>query len=657
MAKLPIYRQQQTRQAVGTSPIQVNTTETKAIGQFAHGVSDLARVRSQMQEREARDYIIQSQNETSVALTEAKINYAQTAKTGTEYTDSIKSFIEQRKQAAVESAPNTKASQAASQYYDSLMAGELSQALPIAAKMNAQNTAKVMTDSLEIGLNKTFQNPSEFDSSLNSAYAIIDSSDLAENMKDTAKLEYRESLMTQKLLGTINQDPKQAVKDIESGMYNTLAPDTLNQLSNSAKNQSIALDKQTEINRQKLIEEQKAIQDAENARAQSDLEIGVSRGEFGYVEIEKAYDNGVITPEKRTQLVKSVDAQIEKLQKKNAAIMDISASIEAGYPLDYRNKDHKDAVDAYYENLPPEVQSNPDAIANLVKSTKVIPTQVESFFNAGLKGNIEQTVQTANAVARVNEVAPDVISQLPEDTKTVGITVSRLVAAGMDPAKAVELTNNNVYNTSPEMKAVLKNQLTTEDMNSKKQSGFKKAVKKISPSFFKPDRSQSMDAMEAEFSLLANNYYLKTHDIETAMDLATTDISRVWGSTWIDGKERMMKYSPEKMYSNGEETPWIYNQLKSELESIGVTSKASLMPDHETARSNRPSYRIMVEQDGVMIPLMINGVFQRYTPDFSITEEKKKAESEKQSAMERARSAAQKTQHSFRYKTKYGVER
>lgn len=658
MAKLPGYLNRQvTGQAVNVEQKQVGSNLLGSINQAAQGVSQLVQVQQQMQQREARDYTLQTQNKTSVALAEQKVKVSQEAKTGSEYTAGIKTFIEQQKAIALENAPTPKAAETSSKYYDNLMANELEKAIPLAASMNAKNTATAINESLEIGLNQTFRNPADFDESLSNAETVIDTSDLAPNIKEQAKAQYKEKLMTQKLLGSIELDPKSAVAAIESGEYDSLDPDSLRQITESAKSQSMALDRQEQINKQKQEQAEIKQQESLNAQAQSNLEIGVSRGELGYVEIEKAYTTGTITPEKRTQLVKQVDSIIDRGQKTNDNIIQVGASIDAGIPLDYRNKTHKTAVDDYYNNMPQEIKQDPNAIAALSSSTKVIPSAVEAALNAGLKGNPQQIQQAADIVSRINEQSPEVMAQLPEDTKTMGITVATLISGGVDPAKAVELANNSIYNTSKDLKSVLKTQLSQPDSLSKKRGGFDDAVDKISPSFFTPDRTQSMDRMEASFNYTVDQYYLKTHDMDSAIKLATADISKVWGSTWVNGKETMSKYPVEKIYGNGKESPWIYNQLSTELKEIGVEGKSSLQADAITAREQKPSYVIMVEQDGAMVPLLKDGIIQRFTPDFDSTPEKKEAEAQKEKAMEQARRAEKYTVGEFRFKTDYGVSR
>lgn len=656
MAKLPGYERQVITQASTPSAAQVNTSDARALGQLSQGIAGLAQARAVMMEREARDYTINAQNKTTVALANEKLKLQNEATTGSEYSEGIKAFIDSQKQIALDGTTNQKAADSIGAYYDALLAQQMAQAVNVSAKMNADNTVAVVRESLELGMNQTYRDPDSYQENLANAIRIIETSDIPESAKEKAIVEQTESLMSQRLLGVISQNPKMAVKEIESGMYDTLAPSKLNQMRAAAQSQSEAVDRQSEIDKQKQEALRQKELNTQNAQAQSNLEIGVSRGEMGFVEIEKAYNSGVITPEKRTQLTKSVDAQLKKAQDENILVAQISAAIDIGQPLDYRNSEHQKGVDTYYKNMTDDAKT-PDGIVNLVKSTKVVPSQVETMLNSLMKGNPDQVEQASNLIARINEVSPEASSQIPEDTRAMGVGVARMVAGGTSPSTAVEVMHNNIYNTSKELKSVLKSQLTEKNLVSKKSTGFSKAVSKISPSFFDPKRTPSMNAMEAEFNLAANNYYLKTQDIETAIQLATADVQNVWGTTWVDGKERVMKYSPEKIYGNGSETPWIYNQVKSELSAMGVDSKYSLQSDAITARSSKPSYLIMAEQDGVMMPLMINGVVQRYTPDFSVTEDAKKAEQEKIDAVEKARGAREYIDTGFRYKTEYGVSR
>ncbi len=635
MAKLPQYQRQVIERQSSAGAAPVDTSMAQALGQAAQGLGAFAKAQQVMIQREARDYTLNSQNQTAVGLTAEKERLSSESASGKEYLDGVKTYIDTQRSIAMEKAPSERAANSVKEYYDSLEANEIQRAIPVAAKMTAQQTASAIKTNLNILTNQTYRDPTSYQQNLEQGTKTILESDLDENLKNKAVAEYTNQLNVQRVQGITTLDPKSALNALQSGQYDeTLTPQQLTSLTESAERQVAAEERQREIDAKTRISEAQKVESAKNAVLQSELEIGISRGEAGYAEVERAFEAGVITPAKRTQLTLSIDKRVEAQEKLNIGIAGVSAAINGGQPLDYTNTDHQKAVDAYFGAMP---DKSIGSIVTVVSSTKVIPTQVKTALNSNLRGNTEQRVEAANTLAILNENAPEVVASLPADTKAMGIGISRLVAAGVDPGRASDLVFNSVYNTTKEQKEVLKTQLTQKDMVSKKRSGFTKSINKISDSFFSPKRTPSMNAMEAEFNTAVNDYYLLTHDVDTAIELASTDVSKVWGTTWVDGKERVMKYAPEKIYGNGKKSEWIYKQLGSELSEIGVTGKYTLQADATTAREDRPSYMIMTESDGIMIPLMIDGQIQRYTPDFSITEDAKLLEQQKVESIEKAR--------------------
>lgn len=238
MAKLPQY----TRQVIATSATPgaapVDTSMARATGQFAQGISAFATMQSNMMAREARDYTINAQNETTVALAQEKANLTNNAKTGSEYAEGIKTFIETSKQTAMEKAPNQKAADEAGAYYDRLMAIESESAIKVAARINAENTAAVTEQSLKMGFNDTFQNPENFEKNLETGLYIIGTSDIPESEMDKAFKAYTNELTVYRMQGLIKQNPALAKKELDQGQYNAiLTTDQLMKLTNQADQQ------------------------------------------------------------------------------------------------------------------------------------------------------------------------------------------------------------------------------------------------------------------------------------------------------------------------------------------------------------------------------------------------------------------------------------
>ena len=238
MARLPQYTQQVTRKATAAPQVTTENNMGEAIGKFAQGTASLLNVQAQMQQREARDYVIASQNKTSVGLAQERSNLSRTAVTGSEYTEGVTSYIEKQKEAALENSPTPKAAEATGKYYDALMAKELENAIPVAANMNAINTAEVQRESLQLGFNATLQDPNEYESSLENGALIIQSSDLPENKKETAIKQFDNELSYYRFKGQIKKDPSRALSELNSGEWNSrLKPAQLELLTREAANQ------------------------------------------------------------------------------------------------------------------------------------------------------------------------------------------------------------------------------------------------------------------------------------------------------------------------------------------------------------------------------------------------------------------------------------
>lgn len=236
--KLPQYRQQVVaRQAtVGAAP--VDTSMSRALGQVAQTAGQFAQAREQMLDREARDYTINAQNQTTVGLEQAKVQLTQESSTGSDYTKGIEDWINDSKQKALDNAPNQRAADLTSEYYNSLLAGEMKNAIPVAAKMNAQNTAAITKEAMQISFNDTMRSPSSYEGNLAKGALIISTSDIPESQKEGAIRAYRNELSYYRFQGMVSDNPVAAKQQLESGDWDAnLTPQQMSQLTNAADNQ------------------------------------------------------------------------------------------------------------------------------------------------------------------------------------------------------------------------------------------------------------------------------------------------------------------------------------------------------------------------------------------------------------------------------------
>ena len=373
----------------------------------------------------------------------------------------------------------------------------------------------------------------------------------------------------------------------------------------------------------------------EKGKQGSDLAISVSRGEASEIDIEDAYQNRVISADKRTSLIKELDKQTTKANEKADYLAIVSGAINANTPLSSRNKDHRNAVEAYYtENIDdPFSDEGINETVDLINSTTIIPKTVQEFVQSYSKsGNPEQAVQAAEMIARINEKTPQALSSVPADVKAFSLLVSKDVSAGMNPEQAVELSRLSVYGTSEEEKKAFSDAFKTNTKNYREDNRSylnNKIDDDFDPTFFDAQPKTPL-AMEAEFNLMVEQYLPLTKDLGKAKELAYTDLKNVWSRTEINGYPEMTKYAPESYYGEGE---WMRNQLISDAkEQLNTTDEINpqIVVDPRTAREANPSYFVVVlDEDGAPNPILNeNNQPMRWMPDYSSSKEAKAQQKE-----------------------------
>ena len=238
MAKLPQYRQQVVEQQFSPGAAPVDRSMSQALGQAAQGLSQFAKAQDVMMQREARDYTIQAQNKMTVGLESERVRLTNEAATGSEYIEGLEAYITQAKQVALDSAPNQKAADLATEYFDSLLSNEKARAIPVAAKMNAQNTAAITKEALQIGFNETQRDPDSYEQNVQKGALIIQTSDIPESQKEDAIRAYRNESTWYRFKGMVSDDPVRAKSELESGDWDhMLTPEQQSQLTNAANQQ------------------------------------------------------------------------------------------------------------------------------------------------------------------------------------------------------------------------------------------------------------------------------------------------------------------------------------------------------------------------------------------------------------------------------------
>jgi hypothetical protein len=400
-----------------------------------------------------------------------------------------------------------------------------------------------------------------------------------------------------------------------------------------------------ERNNKRLFAEQDAEKAKTQALAASNLEIGVHNGTRDETHIQQAFANDTITGPKRTELM----LELQKVQKKKEEeafnMYLVKSALMTGVPMDWKDEKQVKAVDEYYKTaigpgLSPEVINQ---TAQLVKSTAIVPTQARMLIRSlARSGDPEHAVMAAELVSRINETSPQALETIPQDERAFSLMVTEAVNAGMGRVQAVDLAREAIYRTDPATKEKLKAVTNTPDF---KKGNLKALNKGIDKNFDTLLRSQpdAPKAMQGEFENLTNLYYTKTQDPEQARTLAWQDLMHVWGVTDVNpGGKQMIKYSPEKIFGDGQPNNWMRKQLESDIEPYltkrGVIaafdekgaaapppkadmSGVRIIADDITARAKVPSYAVMKQRtDGLFEPVLDDkNRPARWTPDFAST--------------------------------------
>jgi len=366
----------------------------------------------------------------------------------------------------------------------------------------------------------------------------------------------------------------------------------------------------------------------------SNLEIATNSGKTSKEEIDVAFDEGVISGSKRTQLYAKLDAISARAVSSEKAIIDVSVAIDSGQPLDYKDKNNQRGVDKYFKEtigtFPMDSAEAQQTATHIAASTGIVPQTAAAYIRTNIASqDFEQAAQAADFASRMREDAPQAYARLPQNERAFSLQVSELINAGMGKEDAVLTARKNVYETTDEEKNILSSQFNNTDFREESNSFLLDNVDdKWSGGFFSSSPSVPNE-MEAEFNILTKSYFARTRDADQARQLAFDDLGKTWGVTELGGNKRMMKYSPERIYGDGSASDWMQNQLDSKASEYGIKD-VQIISDATTARESRPSY-VMYHNDEFGNPILVmdkNGEVVRFTPDYSSSNEAKKARKE-----------------------------
>ena len=295
--------------------------------------------------------------------------------------------------------------------------------------------------------------------------------------------------------------------------------------------------------------------------------------------------------------------------------------------------DLKDVNLAYNElslgwaSLSPEMQMQNNI--DFVNNTGIVPDAMVANTNAAMRsGTSDQVSQMADYVSRIQETSPQSLKGMPDESRAMALQIVDAQRAGMDVEIAMAFARKNTYGLTDTEKDVIrvKTQEVSRDLDGALQTrvnsdtdeggfdtGLFSNVPDVPPSMLGDYRNSF-----GRFMAMTGG------DEDQAQKLAYASLKNVWAVTETGGPKRFMKYAPESIYNiQGIGTDWIEEQFNEEMEIAGADG-AIMATDTSVARSDNPSYPILItnEVTGIVEPMRDDeGQLLRYKPDFRATEQ------------------------------------
>ncbi len=371
-------------------------------------------------------------------------------------------------------------------------------------------------------------------------------------------------------------------------------------------------------------------------RAFVDLSLKMMDGTLTSDELDSAYNNGngALTGAQYISFKKTIAQGVANYDK-------VSLSLATGTPLDPADKTKNgdvNAVNAYYGQVskgwaPEDIQGN---TLGLIKQTGIVPKSLVSTVRGTIRsGTADEAANAADLIQKIRLTSPQATKDFDSNDLSFAKQVTDMVASGTPKAKAVELALDNIYKKTDIEKETFKLSFNETKKSNKTEGWLENKIDKDIDDFWFKSQPSTTSAFTAEFDNLTKNYMATTGgDIEQARELAWDDVNRVWGGSDLAPQgSAMMKYSPEVVYGNGYgKSDWIAEQFKEDTKGY---EGAFVTTDAKTGREDSPTYPVMhKDESGRIVPLMVDGIPQRWKPDYKKTKQYEEAQSRKSEQLE-----------------------
>lgn len=356
--------------------------------------------------------------------------------------------------------------------------------------------------------------------------------------------------------------------------------------------------------------EREAAMAKHNGSILANLMIGLEHGVAGedgrpefydLMDIERVWNMDVgMTWAQKVQATDKYYARINKMQGDAASMSLVYDSLANGHKLNYRNTDHKKAVNTYYEHslaiTPPE--QRPKLLMEVLQ-TGIVPSMVEDqIVSLGQSDKVEDIMSVAQIMNMAKQSAPLDYASIPIRDRAKVESVAALVTSGISPQTAIANTNRIAKYTDSQLEGMESNykSLVSDSPNINFLTNEMLSDRDFDPWLDSP--AQPTPFMATMFDDVVKAYYMTNGDINLSRKLAWGHIKNEWNRETINGDVESMHKGPSKVY--GVSTPEIRTEFEkdaqAELSKMGVidyTAKDLRLKSWDgTVRGSDPTWQV-----------------------------------------------------------------
>jgi hypothetical protein len=403
----------------------------------------------------------------------------------------------------------------------------------------------------------------------------------------------------------------------------------------------------------------------QNDQAAADLQVNLARGAASYADLDKAREAGIVSPGQWAQLTLQQDRRIAELGKEQEKFAIVAEALQGNIRLDPKNTDHKDAVNADFQQRAlvwsqGQERSNAEVTAFAVDYSLrvgIVPETFQSQVRGALtSGTDEQKIEAANAIETLRTANPGLLTASFDKTE---IEQATMMASQARAGVPIENIAENVANSLRIDQATATARAAAFDLAYKPTPGRNKIqiaqgelkgtintwAQQVVPGITNPEVP---DVMASEYLSLVEDTYKRTGDMSTARQMAADSVRNVWGVSGVNGTAKWMKYAPETFYaapssaglSQADNAAWMREELLANVKAGALvdpdnpitSDRLTIVPDVLNRRdaSGRPLYVVqMMNSRGQIVPVRgPDGAPLGWFPDWDASAKKKALELE-----------------------------